>query len=169
MEDLFVKNQIRTFSGIYINVITPTAEQIEIKDIAHALSQQCRFAGHLPAFYSVAQHSVLCSYLVEPEWQLQALMHDASEAYLLDIPSPIKPNLTNYKTLEDNLMKVIASKYGFEYPLSNEVKAADRAMLIQEWDELVLGRVDDFGLYVWDMPHAEEMFITRFKTLIERQ
>jgi 5'-deoxynucleotidase YfbR-like HD superfamily hydrolase len=64
--------------------------QIHIEDITHALSQRCRYAGHTPGFYSVAQHLVLCSdqaLKLCPDLALTALMHDASEAYLSDLPA----------------------------------------------------------------------------------
>lgn len=141
MENLFTPNCIRTVSGIYINVFEPTPEMICIEDIAHALSYQCRFGGHLPKFYSVAQHSLNCSYLIdEPHLKLEALLHDASEAYLLDIPSLIKKNLTNYKEIEDRLMMVIFEKFGLTYPIHERVKEVDAIMLQLEWDCLMLQR-----------------------------
>ena len=138
-ENLYTPNCIRTVSGIYINVFEPKPEMICIEDIAHALSYQCRFGGHLPKFYSVAEHSLNCSYLIEDSnLKLAALLHDASEAYLLDIPRPIKSGLTNYKEIEDSLMKVIAEKFGFEYPLHSKIKEIDEIMLQTEWDILML-------------------------------
>lgn len=139
IEDLYTKDCIRTYSGIYVNVFEPTIEMICIEDIAHALSSQCRFGGHLPRFYSVAQHSLYCSYSMPvPELKLCTLLHDASEAYLMDIPRPIKLRLANYKEIEDGLMKLIAEKFGFEYPLPEEVKKVDNEMLEYEWDCLML-------------------------------
>ena len=140
-ENLFTPNCIRTVSGIYINVFNPTMDMISIEDIAHSLTYQCRFGGHLPVFYSVAQHSLNCSYLIEDrKLKLAALLHDASEAYLLDIPRPIKQGLSNYKEIEDGLMKVIAEKFGFTYPLHSEVKKVDEIMLQLEWDCLMLNK-----------------------------
>lgn len=132
--------QIRTFSGMWIEVFDPKPEHILIEDIAHALSNQCRFGGHLPKFYSVAMHSILCAELVPREHKLGALLHDASEAYLLDVPKPIKNRLTNYVEIEDRLMQVIADKFGFEWPLAPEIKKADTEMLSMEWNGLVLER-----------------------------
>lgn len=120
MENLFTANCIRTFTGKYMNVFEPTEDMICIEDVAHALSNQCRFGGHLPKFYSVAQHSLMCCEMATPERKLEALLHDASEAYLLDVPKPIKQRLSNYKEIEDNLMRLIAKKFGFQYPLSEE-------------------------------------------------
>jgi hypothetical protein len=141
MENLYTPNCIRTVSGIYINVFKPTMDMICIEDIAHALSYQCRFGGHLPRFYSVAQHSLNCCYLIDDnKLKLAALLHDASEAYLLDIPSPIKQGLSNYKEIEDRLMNLIAEKFGFEYPLHPEVKKVDAIMLQKEWDCLMLNK-----------------------------
>lgn len=138
-ENLYAKDCIRTVSGIYINVFEPTAEMICIEDIAHGLANQCRFGGHLPEFYSVAEHSLNCCYLIEePEHKLAALMHDASEAYLMDIPRPIKQRLSNYKEIEDGLMKLIADVFGFEYPLHEKIKKVDETMLQIEWDCLML-------------------------------
>lgn len=138
-ENLFTPDCIRTYSGIYMNVFEPTLEMICIEDIAHALSQQCRFGGHLHQFYSVAQHSAYCCSLVEGDGhKLAALLHDASEAYLLDIPRPIKKKLENYKEIEDKLMILIAQKFGFEYPLHECVKKVDEQMLQIEWDTLML-------------------------------
>lgn len=141
MENLYTKDCIRTKSGIYMNVFEPTIEMICIEDIAHSLTYQCRFGGHLPVFYSVAQHSLNCSYLVDnPQLKLAALLHDASEAYLLDIPRPIKQRLANYKEIEEGLMILIAEKFDFAYPLQKEIKKVDETMLQVEWDYLMLGK-----------------------------
>lgn len=165
-ENLYTPDCIRTFTGIYINVFEPTPEMICIEDIAHALSMQCRFGGHLPYFYSVAQHSASCCALASPAHKLAALLHDASEAYLLDIPRPIKKRLANYKEIEDGLMKVIAAKYGFEYPLHDQVKKIDELMLQLEWDEVMLGKNSYFE--IMDRDRAKEFFINQFKILSTR-
>lgn len=139
-ESLYVKDCIRTFSGKYINVFDPDPDTIVIEDIAHALSFQCRFGGHLPEFYSVAQHSLLCSQYVNGDdvKRFAALMHDSSEAYLLDMPKPIKVNISQYNEIEDKLMKAIAIKFGFEYPKEQEIEEVDRFMLEREWKSIML-------------------------------
>lgn len=138
MENLFHPTCIRTWSGRYVDPLDPDPGTILVEDIAHALSHQCRFGGHLPMFYSVAEHSLLVSEFVAPEHKLAALMHDASEAYLLDIPSPVKHRLPGYKEAEDQLMRVIAAKFNFPWPLPAEVKAADTRALQVEWDDIML-------------------------------
>ncbi len=97
-------------------------------------------------------------------------MHDASEAYLLDIPRPIKNKLSNYKEIEDNLMSLIASKFGFEYPLFPEVKAIDDLMLQREWDQLMLGRLPKNlkeKLYFVSQKGTYNQFLRLFKRLSE--
>lgn len=141
--NIITTNHQRTYTGKYIDVFNPDSEQIVIEDIAHALSLTCRWAGHLKEFYSVAQHSVLVSKEVPDEYKLQALLHDASEAYINDIPSPAKKRLTDYKLLEDNLMSVIAKKFEFEFPLSQATTEADRYLLEREWHSLVENNVND--------------------------
>lgn len=137
-ENLYTKDCIRTYTGIYMNVFEPTLDMIRIEDIAHALSNQCRFGGHLWQFYSVAQHSTYVCHLSNPENKLSALLHDASEAYLLDIPRPIKQRLSNYKEIENNLMVLISEKFKFEWPINENVKEMDEQMLQIEWDCLML-------------------------------
>lgn len=161
-ENLFTKDCIRTVSGIYINVFEPTTEMICIEDIAHALSFQCRFGGHLPKFYSVAQHSLNCSYLIEDKsLKLTALLHDASEAYLLDIPSPIKKGLSNYKEIENKLMALIADKFGFGWPLPEAIKKVDELMLQLEWDCLMLNN-KPWCFNSYDTHETTRQFISMF-------
>ncbi len=126
---------IETFTGIMIDPFNPKEGQIVIEDIAHALSNICRFGGHSNSYYSVAQHSYECSLLVSKEHALSALLHDAVEAYLMDIPTPIKNRLPKYMEKEENLMKFIYNHFNLEYPLHTEVVAADRDMLIKEFDQ----------------------------------
>lgn len=163
VENLYTKDCIRTVSGIYINVFEPTEDMICIEDIAHALSMQPRFGGHLPSFYSVAQHSASCCALAEKEYRLAALLHDASEAYLLDVPRPIKRRLANYMEIEHNLMQVIATKFGFEWPLPEAVKAIDEQMLQLEWDCLMLNK--RFGITPMDHQRAKDFFMTMYKSI----
>lgn len=123
---------IETYTGKKFNFLDPKEDDINIVDIAHSLSMQCRFTGHTVDFYSVAEHSTICSLLVSKEKALEALLHDASEAYLSDIAGPLKPHIKGYKEIEDKLMGVIAKKFGFEWPLSYEVKQADLLQLKTE-------------------------------------
>ncbi len=158
-DNLYKPDCIRTFSGLYMNVFEPTPEMINIEDIAHALSHQCRFGGHLPEFYSVAQHSVLCSQLVTKEHRMAALLHDASEAYLLDIPRPIKNRLDNYKKIEDNLMLIISKLVGFQYPLTEQVKIVDEQMLQLEWEQLMLKKPMVKHFRCWSAGYSKFRFL----------
>lgn len=144
-ENLFTPNCIRTFTGKYVNIFEPKPEMFCIEDIAHALSMQPRFGGHLRAFYSVAEHSINAANYRDAVYSrklsFDLLMHDCSEAYLLDIPSPIKAHLSNYVEIEDKLMRILADKFSFEYPLTQAVKDIDRIMLQVEWNELAISSV----------------------------
>lgn len=160
------KDCIRTNSGIYMNVFEPTLDMIDINDIAHALSALPRFGGHLNKFYSVAQHSVMCAMRVNSiEDKRAALMHDASEAYMLDIPTPIKAKLPDYKIYEANLMAKIAEKFSFEFPLSKEVKRVDEEMLHLEWDMLVINQHKLFHCLTSEM--AKQSFLHLYNKLFE--
>lgn len=138
-ENLYTPNCIRTYTGIYFNVLEPRIEDIRDEDIAHALSMQCRWGGHLKNFYSVAQHSLKVAGMVPRHLKLAASLHDASDTYLVDVPSPAKLLIPDYKVIEDRIMIVIAAKYGFEWPMNAIIKAADKAQLQWEWDNCMLG------------------------------
>jgi hypothetical protein len=81
---------LATYSGAEFSLIDPQPDQVRIGDIAHSLSQLCRFVGATRSFYSVAQHCVLVSDHCPPEYAFAGLMHDAAEAYCLDMPRPLK-------------------------------------------------------------------------------
>lgn len=164
-ENLYTPGCIRTFTGKYINPCKPNSDLICIEDIAHALSMQSRFGGHLPVFYSVAQHSVLTSAIVPSEHKLSALLHDASEAYLIDVPRPVKDQLHNYKEIEHALMAVIAGKFGFDWPLHGNVKDADEDMLLHEWNSLMLNTGERNPIESWSQPFAKAKFLELFYRL----
>lgn len=110
----------------------PRPEDVFIEDIAAALSRCCRYGGHTTRHYSVAEHSVRLCWILQragypPEIQLQALMHDATEAYLVDIPRPVKPVLTNYKALEQLNWFAIAVRFNLPPVLEQEVEDADHS------------------------------------------
>lgn len=129
---------IQTFSNLAAYPLELEPSQVDIRDIAHSLALQCRFNGHVRVFHSVAHHSVLVSEHVCSEHRLWALLHDASEAYLSDMPSPIKELMPAYRTAEKKAMRVIAEKYGLAWPEPSCVKEADLRMLVTE-AKLLLG------------------------------
>lgn len=163
-EQLEAGRLIRTISGKYFDVFDPDPALIDIADIAHALSYQCRFGGHLPEFYTVAQHSFHVAQLCYPGNELAGLLHDASEAYLLDLPRPIKREIPKYKEIENNLMRVIATKFGFEFPFCQDVKDSDQEMLEIEWKLFIL-KTPVVRFPVHHPKQAREIFLNEFKRL----
>jgi 5'-deoxynucleotidase YfbR-like HD superfamily hydrolase len=137
-ENLYMVGHIRTFSGEYINIIDPDPASIHIEDIAHALAQAPRFGGHLKHFYSVAQHSLRVCRDAPMDYKLEALLHDAAEAYLTDMPAPIKALMPQYRQLESGLMRAIAEKFGLSLQGLKAVKPYDIAALELEWDRLMI-------------------------------
>ncbi|HBP8874109.1 TPA: HD family hydrolase [Escherichia coli] len=131
---------IQTLSGKHFDYVNSTIDDIEIEDIATALSHICRFAGHLPEFYSVAQHSVLVSQIVPPEFAFEALMHDAAEAYCQDIPAPLKALLPDYRRIETFVDGLVRFKFGIPLEQAAVVKYADLTMLATERRDL---EIDD--------------------------
>ena len=129
---------IKTFSGLKMYPLDPRPEEISLTDIAHALSNICRYTGHCREFYSVAQHSVYVSVYASEANAMWGLMHDASEAYLCDIARPVKRFLSGYHEAEDNLMKCIAEKFGMSWPMPEEIKTLDNRFLMAEARDLGL-------------------------------
>lgn len=161
-ENLYTPGCIRTFTGKYINPCKPDQELICIEDIAHALSMQPRFGGNLPVFYSVAQHCIKVAELVNPSLRLAALLHDASEAYLIDVPRPVKEQLTNYRDIEENLMCVIAAKFGFYWPMHPDIKEADETRLAREWEVYMLNTEPLSWIKPMSFEAAKRVFIQSF-------
>lgn len=170
-----------TFSGQRLFVGTPLVEGIHVEDIAHGLSHVCRFGGQSREFYSVAQHSVLVSYVVPSELALVGLLHDATEAYLGDVIRPLKSELgASYKTLEALWARVIGERFGVDLePLPAEVKEADRAALLTErrdlltpaafaWveDSMPGARTLSGRIVPWNPTLARAEFLSRFSQLM---
>lgn len=135
---------IQTATGGQFWPMDPRAEDVVIDDIGHALAHLCRFAGHVRDFYSVAEHSVRVAYLLEswgedPRTVLHGLLHDATEAYLVDIPSPIKrsPAMAGYRAAEDRLHRVIAERFDLWPVQPDVVTQADRVLLATEARDLL--------------------------------
>ncbi len=152
---------IETFSGRKVNPLSARGKDIEMEDIAHSLAMQCRFNGHCRDFYSVAEHCVnTAAYVGESapgrKWlaPLFALLHDASEAYLCDIPRPLKWRIRRYLDWERSLSSVIFAKFAGRQPDDDEwdaVMEADNAMLSIEAAELAHS-----GGKSWNLPHARK-------------
>jgi hypothetical protein len=164
---------IQTFTGKKFWPLDPRIDEIEIDDIAHALSLQCRFGGHIQEFYSVAQHCVLASEFVNADYAFEALMHDASEAYLVDLCRPVKYHVAGYREAEDALMQLIAQRYSFQWPPSEHVALMDQRLLATEASLLLPGGPKDWSWdwKIWVLPveivpmsprEAETRFLARF-------
>lgn len=178
-KDEFHPNEawIQTYSGKRFNPTNPVPSAIVIQDIAHALSMQCRFSGHIKQFYSVAQHCVLVSHLCDPEDALWALLHDASEAYLIDIPRPLKYSgqFDAYKVFEENVQKAICLRFGLDFQEPSSVKRADTVMLATEARDLMSPLRSDWEQSAEPIPlkivplsclEAKRAFLKRFFQLM---
>lgn len=169
---------IQTYTGRAFNVFTCKPEDVAIEDIAHALSMICRFAGHTRKFYSVGQHSILVASILPDNLKLAGLLHDASEAYLVDLPRPIKYNMPEYQLIEKSVESVIAQAFNLPNPLPKEVKCADSMLLCTEYNQL-MGKIhDDFASFTympngpsvleiqpWTPDQTEETFLDMFYEL----
>ena len=148
------KIQIKT--GEYLDLLNPDPDLITIENIAQNLSHICRFTGNVDIFYSVAQHSVLVSKDVKKEYALEALLHDATEAFIGDVSTPLKSLLPEYKKIEENFHRVIAKKFNVPEILSPEVKRADRFLCEQEKLSL-LPFTDDCLNYWGDLKRIQKI------------
>lgn len=142
------RSAIQTYTGVFFDPFNPDPSLVDVRDIAHSLANQCRFSGHTKQFWSVAAHSCLVSALCPEPHKLQGLLHDATEFAVVDLPRPIKkhPSFQMYRDLEAGVRLAIATKFGLDYVLPNDVHEADLIALWAEAEELLHGTsgwVDD--------------------------
>jgi hypothetical protein len=123
---------MQTYTGRQFWPMDPRPDEIDILDIAHSLSMMCRYAGHVTDFYSVAEHCCHVHDAAPPEHRAWALLHDASEAYLVDVPRPVKPFLPGYKAAEARVMAAVADRFGLPLQEPPEVKDLDARILHDE-------------------------------------
>lgn len=170
-------NWIVTASGRKFFPFDPRSEDVDVRDIAHALARVCRFGGHTREFYSVAQHSVLVSHLVPDHLALHGLLHDAAEAYVGDVVRPLKAHMPEYRQVEARVFDAIRERCGL-VQLNvvdwSTIKLADNAMLLAERRDLMPPTDRDWAedeqpievpssrIWPW-LPHeAEKKFLQRW-------
>lgn len=158
-------------SGKKFYPFNPSPEMIEIEDVAHALARTCRFNGHTDDHYSVAQHSLIMVELADrhfdggasPDFYLKTLLHDAGEAYISDIPAPIKHSIdevhTKMSALEDHLLRVMFEKYDLSVDplLPPEIHDLDMELLKLEKRQVMKDKEGSWGLE--DVTHHEDIEI----------
>lgn len=171
---------MQTYSARQFWPMDPRPDEIHIEDIAHSLALQCRYAGHCIRFYSVAEHSVhIALWLLRqygPTMAMHGLLHDASEAYLVDVPRPVKPFLPGYKEAEARVMAAVSKRFGLVGVMPPEVKEADDRIIADEvranmrpmawhakWD-------DPLGVKIgcWSPEAAEDEFLSTYVMLEQK-
>lgn len=172
-----------TYSGQKIYIMNPEPSKINIRDIAHSLSNYCRWGGHISTFFSVAQHSVMVSYMCAPEDALNGLLHDSPESILGDMIRPFKylPEMKIYKVIEKKVADCIA--FAFNLPTIDKtpsVEKSDTLMLAREFVNLRLpntvpqwaydllianGYTKNDYFECWDPAVAKFKFLDRFEEL----
>lgn len=170
---------MQTYTGRQFWPLDPRAEEVCIEDIAHSLSLQSRYAGHCLRFYSVAEHSVLLSdWLVaqghDAETCLWGLMHDAGEAYVLDMVRPLKHSMPEFRKIEIAVLGAVSSRFQM-FPLQPAiVKEADNRILVDEKAQNMApglvwftDRYEPLGVQLrfWSASEAESAFLDRFRSI----
>lgn len=168
---------IETFTGRRFYPLDPRPLDIDIEDIAHALSMICRFTGHVRQFYSVAEHSVRVSRACCHQDALWALLHDASEAYVADMSRPLKhaPEMYAYRSVEKRIMDAVTERFGLSPVEPPSVKDADNRLLVTEKRDLmppspdweVFASIEPLATVIkpWTPATAEFEFMFRFHQL----
>lgn len=169
---------ISTYSGALFYVNECNVQDIPIADIANALALNCRFNGHITRHYSVAEHSVLVSKLVEPENALYGLLHDYAEAFISDIPRPFKGTITGHIEFEREVMSNVCELYGLPLDVPEDVAYIDTHICAVEATVLakvVPDWVKHYNLSIC-LPHevkgldhipARNLFMNRFNELTQ--
>lgn len=178
--DLGGTRWFQTLKGNAFHLFDPRPEDFDIEEIAHALALQNRFNGHTSEPYSVAQHSVLVSLLLE-EWDEPSqvvfcgLMHDAAEAYIGDCIQPLKRELPSFYEVEERIERALAERFGMPFPFPEAVKRADTTMLLVESRDLLAEPprpwptegidLPEWGVTCMEWREAHDYFLERFAEL----
>lgn len=160
-------------SGAPFFPFAPEPGDIDIADIARALSHICRYGGHVRRFYSVAEHCCHVAAVAPDEFKLDALLHDAAEAYLGDIPRPIKkhPDMDGWRAAEAAVEAAVAARFGLATPMPLAVKAIDDRIILDEWAALMPPTALDIGvtgerlgieIHGWAPERARQEFLWSF-------
>lgn len=173
-----IRPDILTYSGVYFDFEHPEKSVISIEDIAHGLSNVCRFAGQCKHFYSVAQHSIYVSQMMPTkELALVGLLHDATEAYIGDVTAPLKQLMPEYKVIERRVHNAIFERFGLDPKMPPIIKQVDLRMLATEQQQLMPPHDDEWQLIAGIEPYSMKIerwytqdsaysaFINRFEEL----
>ena len=175
---------MQVFGGKKFFFLAPSAFDIRITDIAHSLAMRCRFNGHVKHFYSVAEHSVHVSHQVPAQYAMAALLHDAAEAYIGDMVSPLKNEMPQFRTIEHRIDAAVRRRFNvaiYDEKQDAAIKRADLALCLHEGRTLLPNPalVDEWGfagnpeyrlkqpcrLYCHSPEVAEVVFLQRFDEL----
>ena len=171
------KSSISVVGGNFFNLLQPEESEYDIDLVATALSNLCRYTGHVTRFYSVAEHSVLVSQIVPQKYALEGLLHDASEAFVGDVSSPLKKLLPEYQRIENNIQEDVAKRFNLHYPFPEEIHKADKQLY---WSErkTIAPSVDSFWHKEfrasrkvepqgWTPRIAKKKFLERYREIIK--
>lgn len=174
------KSCISTIGGEFFDLKRPSVNEYNIEEMAHSLSRINRYTGHIvPENYTVAEHCYHVSHAVPEQHALAGLLHDASEAFVGDVSSPLKKLLGRvYTDLEDAIQEEIAKRFGIEYPFHEEIHLADKRLYWAERREIAPSikdtlwhqdlrasrKVTPVG---WRPNKAKRKFLERFKELTQ--
>lgn len=167
---------IETYTGVRFSLSAPQPEDVCVEDVAHSLAYQCRYNGHIREFYSVAEHSCHVHDLLVREGHrdqvaFSGLMHDATEAYVGDLPAPLKSILPDYKRVEYLVWDAVTVAFGMQLTLPVRVRELDRLMVLAEKKRLkfdsdhdwgIDGDVPDVHIECWGPQEAKTQFALRF-------
>lgn len=167
---------MQTYSGRKFWPLDPRADEIHIEDIAHSLALQSRYAGHCERFYSVAEHCVHIARWL-PTDKLWGLLHDAAEAYTVDVPRPLKRSLVGYAEAEAKVMAAVCDRFGLPVEMPLRVHDADMRIIADEVAQNMrpmdwhAKHNDPLGvvLQFWTPEEAEDRFLETFVELTMQQ
>lgn len=157
---------IQTLSGIQFNLFDPTPAMIDIEDIASGLSNKGHFSGLTASFFSIAQHSVMVcdefafwDFFIDPKLKLLALLHDAAEAYIGDMITPLKVRMPEFSIVEEKIMNAICARFGLDYSSLHLIKSTDLYIQEVEYNAFYRGG----RIRYMNPEQAKKVFLDRFK------